>query len=47
MKESSKTINEILNKRSKSSSIDCLKESTTETRNKKDVSNAINDFFAL
>ena len=45
MKESSKTINEILNKRSKSSSIDCLKESTTETCNKKDVSNAINDFF--
>ena len=45
MKESWKTINELLNKRSKSSSIDCLKESGTETRNKKDVSNAMNNFF--
>ena len=31
MKESWKTINELLNKRSKSSNIDCLKESGTET----------------
>ena len=38
-------MNELLNKRSKSSSIDCLKESGTETRNKKDVSNAMNNFF--
>ena len=45
MKESWKTINELLNKRSKSSSIDCLKESGTETRNKKDVSNSMNNFF--
>ena len=45
MKESWKTINALLNKRSKSSSIDCLKESATETRNKKDVSNAMNNFF--
>ena len=45
MKESWKTINEFLNKRSKSSSIDCLKDSGTETRNKKDVSNAMNNFF--
>ena len=45
MKESWKTINELLNKRSKSSSIDCLKESGTETRNKKDISNAMNNFF--
>ena len=45
MKESWKTINEILNKRSKSNSIDCLKESGTETRNKEDVSNAMNNFF--
>ena len=44
LKESWKTINELLNKRSKSSSIDCLKESGTETRNKKDVSNAMNNF---
>ena len=45
MKESWKAMNELLNKRSKSSSIDCLKESGTETRNKKDVSNAMNNFF--
>ena len=45
IKESWKTMNELLNKRSKSSSIDCLKESGTETRNKKDVSNAMNNFF--
>ena len=45
MKESWKTINELLNKRSKSSSIDCLKESATETRNEKDVSNAMSNFF--
>ena len=45
MKESWKAMNEFLNKRSKSSSIDCLKESGTETRNKKDVSNAMNNFF--
>ena len=45
MKESWKTINELLNKRSKSSNIDCLKESGTATRNKKDVSNAMNNFF--
>ena len=38
-------MNELLNKRSKSSSIDCLKESGTETRNKKYVSNAMNNFF--
>ena len=45
MKESWKTINELLNRRSKSSSIDYLKESGTETRNKKDVPNAMNNFF--
>ena len=43
MKESWKAINELLNKRSKSSSIDCLKESGTEILNKKDVSNAMNN----
>ena len=45
MKESWKTINKLLNKRSKSSSIVCLKESGTESRDKKDVSNAMNNFF--
>ena len=45
MKESWETINELLNKRSKSSSIVYLKESGTETRDKKDVSNAMNNFF--
>ena len=44
-KESWNTINEFLNKRSKSSSIVCLKESGTETRDKKDVSNAMNNVF--
>ena len=45
MKETWKTINELLNSRSKSSSIVRLKESGTETRDKKDVSNAMNNFF--
>ena len=44
-KESWKAINELLNKRSKSSSIDCLEESGTEILNKKDVSNAMNNYF--
>ncbi|XP_065056335.1 uncharacterized protein LOC135684631 [Rhopilema esculentum] len=45
MKESWKAINELLNKRSKSSSIDCLIEYGTETQKKKDVFNAMNNFF--
>ena len=45
MKESWKAINELLNKRSKSSSIDCLKECGAEILNKKDVSNAMNNYF--
>ena len=45
MKESWKAINELLNKRSKSSNIDCLKESGTEILNKKDISNAMNNYF--
>ena len=45
MKESWKTVNELLNKRSKSSNIDCLKESGSETVHKKDISNAMNSFF--
>ena len=47
MKESWKAINELLYKRSKSSSIDCLKESGTETLNKKDVSNAMTNLTFL
>ena len=46
MKESWKTINELLNKRSKSSNIDCLKENGSETVHKKGISNAMNNFFA-
>ena len=45
MKESWKTINELLNKRSKSSNIDCLKESDSETVGKKEISNKMNSFF--
>ena len=45
MKESWKAINELLNKRSKSSNIDCLKESGSETVHKKDISNTMNSFF--
>ena len=45
MKESWKALNELLNKRSKSSSIDCLKESGTEILNKKNISNAMNNYF--
>ena len=45
MKESWKTINELLNKRSKSSNIDCLKESDSETVCKKEISNKMNSFF--
>ena len=37
--------NELLNKRSKSSNIDCLKASGSETVYKKDISNAMNSFF--
>ena len=45
VKESWKAINELLSKRSKSSNIDCLKESDSETVHKKDISNAMNNFF--
>ena len=45
MKESWKAINELLNKRSKSSNIDCLKKSGAETVHKKDISNAMNSFL--
>ena len=45
MKESWTTINELLNKRSKSSNINCLKDMGTEIVDKKDISNAMNNFF--
>ena len=45
MKDSWKAINELLNKRSKSSNIDCLKDSGTETVRNKDISDAMNSFF--
>ena len=45
MKEAWKAINKLLNKRSKSSNIDCLRESGSETVHKKDFSNAMNSFF--
>ena len=45
MKESWKTINALRNKRSKSSNIDCLKDSDKEIVHKGDMSNAMNSFF--
>ena len=45
MKESWKTINELLNKRSKSSNIDSLKESGSETVHRKDIPDAMNSYF--
>ena len=45
MKESWKTINELLNKRSKSSNIDCLKGFEHTFVNKKAISKAMNNFF--
>ena len=45
MKESWKTINELLNKRSKSSNFECLKDLGTETVHKKEISNVMNNFF--
>ena len=45
MKESWKAINELLNKRSKSSNIHSLKESGSETVHKNDISNAMSSFF--
>ena len=45
MKESWKTINKLLNKRSKSSNIDCLKEPDSETVGQKEISNKMNTFF--
>ena len=45
VKDSWKTINELLNKRSKSCNIDFLKDSDKETRQRKDISNLMNEYF--
>ena len=45
MKETWKTINQVLNKSSKSSSIDSLQGSDSEIFHKKDISNTMNQFF--
>ena len=45
MKESWETINELLNKRSKSSNIDSLKESGSETVDRKDIPDTMNSYF--
>ena len=45
MKESWKTINELLNKRSKSCNIDCIKDSGNAIVNRKEISNTMNNFF--
>ena len=45
MKEPWKTINELLNKRSKSCNIDCIKDSGNSIVNKKEISNTMNSFF--
>ena len=45
MKGSWKTINELLNKRSKSSNIDSLKESGSETVHRKDIPDVRNSYF--
>ena len=46
MKDSWKAINELLQKRSKSSNIDCLKKSSSKTVHKKDISETMNSFFS-
>ena len=43
--ETWKTINELLNKRPKSSNIDCIKDSGNAIINRKEISNTINHFF--
>ena len=45
VKDSWKTINELLNKSSKSCNIDFLKDSDRETRQRKDISNLMNEYF--
>ena len=45
VKDSWKTINELLNRRAKSCNIDFLKDSDKETRQGKDMSNLMNEYF--
>ncbi len=45
MKESWKAMDELLKKRSKSSNIDCSKDSGTETVHNKDISDTVHSFF--
>ena len=45
MKESWKTINELLNKRSKSCNIDCIKDSGNAIVNRREISSTMNNFF--
>ena len=45
MKESWKTINQVLNKSSKSTTIDLLKESHGEVVNKQEIFNSMNAYF--
>ena len=45
MKEIWKTANELLNKRSKSSNIGCLKDSSLETVHKRRISNETKSFY--
>ena len=45
MRDSWKTINELLNKRSKSCNIDCIKDSGNAIVNRKGISNTVNSFF--
>ena len=45
VKDSWKTINELLNRRSKSCNIDFLKDSDKKTRQRKDISNLMNGYF--
>ena len=45
MNESWKTVNQVLNKRSKSTNIDLLKGPGGEIVNKQEISNTMNDYF--
>ena len=45
LKDSCKTINELLNKRSKSSNIDCLKDSGNVITRSDDIANVMNNYF--
>ena len=45
VKDSWKTVSELLNKRSKACKIDFLKDSDKETRQRKAISNLMNEYF--